>query len=373
MLPQVVINHLGSISEAATTWFSGIGYSSPARQCPSLPKGNLNYDIYMGYPEMFVWDKKRCVAYVSNLYNATVSTWDPYSSVVLDTIHFPGLSHPGNSASPNPLHASGIILRPDASQAETLEVVIDNGDAFYSDGYNISGPDHLMSIDLKTKEITSKLRINNGLYAGYADASLGPDGNTYVLGTYTSNILRVTPDKHISTFYVAEPLGPPRLYGFTGIAHVGDAMIVPDNIIGQLIRFNVNDKVGVPVTIKQTPYHDFKTANVLHFPERYNDTILLVAENSTPDHPFGGVAVYQDKTKKFEEVDFLGFLPSRLSNALTTSARQMADRIYVVSLPTDGANITVAGESSRFVFQDFTEDLDMLVFQNIMDDVREEI
>jgi hypothetical protein len=230
-----------------------------------------------------------------------------------------------------------------------------------------------MSIDLKTKEVTSQLRLNNGLYAGYADASLGPDGNTYVLGTYSSNILRVTPDKEISTFYVAEPLGPPRLYGFTGIAHVGDAMIVPDNIIGQLIHFNVRDKVGTPVTIKQTPYHAFKTANVLHFPEKYNDTILLVAENSTPDYPFGGVAVYQDKSKQFEDVEFLGFLPSRLTNALTTSARQMADRIYVVALPTDGANITVAGESSRFVFQDFTDDLDSLILPKIEDEAREEI
>ncbi|RGP67094.1 tri14 [Fusarium sporotrichioides] len=373
MLPQVILNHLGSIGEAASTWFSENKYFGSVGQCPPLPKGDLNYDIYMGYPEMFAWDKKRCVAYVSNLYNATVSTWDPYKSVVLDTIHFPGLSHAGNSASPNPLHASGIILRPDAYHAETLEVVIDNGDAFYSDGFNVSGPDHLMSIDLKTKEVTSQLRLNNGLYAGYADASLGPDGNTYVLGTYSSNILRVTPDKEISTFYVAEPLGPPRLYGFTGIAHVGDAMIVPDNIIGQLIRFDVRDKVGTPVTIKQTPYHEFKTANVLHFPERYNDTILLVAENMTPDYPYGGVSVYQDKTKQFNEVEFLGFLPSRLTNALTTSARQMADRIYVVALPTDGANITVAGESSRFPFQDITEELDLMILPEIKDEARDEI
>lgn len=373
MLPQLVLNHLSSIGEAASTWISGNSYLGSGTGCPPLPKGDLNYDIYMGYPEMFAWDKKRCVAYVSNLYNATVSTYDPYKSVVLDTIYFPGLSHAGNSASPNPLHASGIILKPDAYQAETLEVVIDNGDAFYSEGFNVSGPDHLMSIDLQTKKVTSQLRLNNGLYAGYADASLGHDGNTYVLGTYTSNILRVTPDKEISTFYVAEPLGPPRLYGFTGIAHVGDAMIVPDNIIGQLIRFNVNDKVGTPVTIKQTPYHEFKTANVLHFPERYNDTILLVAENKTPDHPFGGVAVYQDKTKQFNEVDFLGFLPSRLGNALTTSARQMADRIYIVALPTDGANITVAGESSRFLWQDVTEDLDEIIYGKVQEELREEI
>lgn len=373
MLPQVILNHLSSIGKAASTWTSGSSQLSYTQPCPPLPKGDLSYDIYMGYPEMFAWDKKRCVAYVSNLYNATVSTWDPYKSVVIDTIHFPGLSHPGNSASPNPLHASGIILKPDAYQAETLEVVIDNGDAFYSDGFNVSGPDYLMSIDLETKEVSSQLRLNNGLYAGYADASLGPDGNTYVLGTYASNILRVTPEKEISTFYVAEPLGPPRFYGFTGIAHVGDAMIVPDNIIGQLIRFSVHDKVGTPVTIKQTPYHGFKTANVLHFPERYNDTILLAAENTTPDHPFGGVAVYQDKSKQFNEVEFLGFLPSRLTNALATSARQLADRIYVVALPTDGANITVAGESSRFLFQDITEDLDLMINPKVEDNAREEI
>ncbi|KAJ4128945.1 Core trichothecene cluster (CTC) protein 14 [Fusarium equiseti] len=144
-------------------------------------------------------------------------------------------------------------------------------------------------------------------------------------------------------------------------------MIVPDNIIGQLIRFNVNDKVGRPVLIKQTPYHEVKT-------ERYNDTLLLVTENQTPDHPFG-----QDETKQFNEVEFLGFLPSRLDNALTTSTRQMADRIYVmadriyvVTLPTDGADIAVAGESSRFLWQDVTEDLDEMIYGK-QERLREEI
>lgn len=62
MLPQVILSHLGSIGEVASTWLSENGYLST--QCPPLPKGNINYDIYMGYPEMFAWDKKRCVAYV---------------------------------------------------------------------------------------------------------------------------------------------------------------------------------------------------------------------------------------------------------------------------------------------------------------------
>ena len=298
----------------------------------------------------------------SNLYNATVSVFNPYESKVLETFEFPGLSHPGDTAIDNPLHTSGLVLRPDAVRAETLEIVVDNGDAFFSNGLNVSGPDYLLTMDLSTKKVTNQLHLNNGLYAGYADAELGPDGNTYVLGTYKSNVLRVTPDKKISTFYVEGPLGPPRLYGFTGITHVGDALIVNNNIIGQFLRFNIGDEEGTPVVIKQTPYHEFTTSNVLNLPERYEDTIMLATENATPDHPSGGVGVFRSRDKLFHEVEFLGFIPSRLTQALATSARQMADRIYVVSVYTDGANITVAGHTKEFVFQDITEEVDSLVY-----------
>ncbi|KEY64044.1 Tri14 [Stachybotrys chartarum IBT 7711] len=360
MLPQVLLSTLGFLGKASCSQTSGHG-SPNYHQCPELPKGDLIYDVYMGYPENFMWDKRRCVAYVSNLYNASLSIYDPYESRVLETFQFPGLSHPGNSAIDNPLHTSGLVLRPDSYRAETLEIVVDNGDAFFSNGLNVSGPDYLLTMDLSTKEITHQLHLNNGLYAGYADAELGTDGNTYVLGTYTANILRVTPDKKLSTFYVEKPLAPPRLYGFTGITHVGDTLIANNNIIGQFVRFSVHDDEGTPIIIKQTPYHNFTTSNVLNLPEKYEDTILLATENATPEHPSGGVGVFRSQDKLFHEMEFLGFIPSRLNQALATSARQMADRIYVVSVYTDGANITVAGHTSKFVFQDFTEEIDALV------------
>lgn len=273
---------------------------------------------------------------------------------------FPGLSHPGDTAV-NPLHTSGLILRPDAATAETLEIIVDNGDCFFSNGLNVSGPDYILTMNLKNKEVFSQVRLNNGLYAGYADAEPGGDGNTYVVGTHVSNILRVTPEREVSTFYVQEDLGPPRPYGYTGLAHVGNTLLSNDNPAGQLVRFDVRDKVGTPVVIPQTPYHNFSTSNVMNLPEKYNDTILIAAENATPDHPSGGIAVWRSADQQFHEVEYLGFVPSRLTNALATAARQMANRIYVVSVYTDGANITVAGHTSEFVFQDITEELDALV------------
>lgn len=301
------------------------------------------------------------VLHNSNLYNASLSIYDPYKSEVITTLQFPGLSHAGHTTD-MALHASGIVLRPSNDSPTTLELVIDNGDAFYSEGKNISGPDYLLTIDLSTMELTHQLYLNNGLYAGYADAELGDDGNTYVLGVYKSNILRVTPDKRISTMYVAEPFGPPREYGFTGITHVGNTIISNDNIIGQFVRFDTENEDGTPpIIIEQTPYHNFKTSNVLAIPEKYNNTIMLATENFTPEHPSGGVGVYRSLDKNFHAIEFLGFIPSRLTQALATCARQMADRIYLASVYTDGANITVAGHHSKFVFQDFTDEVEALL------------
>jgi hypothetical protein len=63
MLPQVVLGSLSSLGEAISSWTSGYGSVTP-RECPPLPKGDLIYNVYMGYPENFMWDKRRCVAYV---------------------------------------------------------------------------------------------------------------------------------------------------------------------------------------------------------------------------------------------------------------------------------------------------------------------
>ncbi|KAB8075730.1 hypothetical protein BDV29DRAFT_155385 [Aspergillus leporis] len=334
-----------------------------SQSCPPLPAGDLTLKQYQLYPVNFMWDKQRCVAYVSSLYNATVSVYDPYKSEITDVMWFPGLSHEGHSAI-NPLHASGLILRPDAATADTLEIVIDNGDCFFTNGLNVSGPDYLLTMDLKTKNVTSQVRLNdisNGTYAGYAEAELADDGNTYVVGTHVSNLLRVTPQGEVSTFYVHPELGPPRPYGFTGLAHVKDAIITNDNVIGQLIRFDTRDEVGTPVVIPQTPYHGFTMSYVMNVPERYHGTILLETENTSPEHVWGGVGVYRSQNGRFEEVEYLGFIPNPLENTLATSAREMTDRIYVVALYTDGANITVSGHSSEFIFKDITSDVDELV------------
>ncbi|RFU73597.1 tri14 [Trichoderma arundinaceum] len=362
MQPQVLLSSLLPLSDYISGWSWGSLLGN--QPCPPLPAGDLVMRKYQMYPENFMWDKKRCVAYVSNLYNATLSIYDPYKSEVIDTISFPGLSHPGDSATPNPLHTSGLILRPDAATADLLEIVVDNGDCFFSNGNNVSGPDYLLTMDLRTKKVISQIRLNdisNGTYAGYADAELASDGNSYVVGTYVSNILRVTPQSEVSTFFVQEPLGPPREYGYTGLAHVGNVLLSNDNIAKQLVRFDIRDEKGTPVFIPQTPYHEFTTSNVMNLPEKYNNTILLAAENVTPDHPSGGVAVWRSRDQLYNEVEYLGFIPSRLTNALATAARQMSDRIYVVSVYTDGANITVAGYSSEFVLQDITVEVDALV------------
>lgn len=61
MLPQIVLSSLSSVGSIFPD--SWLNYRLQ-HACPPLPKGDLIYDVYMGYPEIFQWDKKRCVAYV---------------------------------------------------------------------------------------------------------------------------------------------------------------------------------------------------------------------------------------------------------------------------------------------------------------------
>ena len=297
----------------------------------------------------------------SDLFNATLSIFDPYQSKILDVISFPGLSHPGDSVE-NQLHASGLVLRP---YSDILEILVDNGAAFSTGGNNVSGPDYLFTMDLNTKQLLSQTNLtvaSQGLYGGYSETVAADDGNTYVVGVYTSNILRVTPSGDVSTFYVQEPVGPPRKYGYTGLALVGDSLIADDNVAGQLVKFDVRARQGTPVVIAQTPYHNFSTAYIMTLPDRYNNTILLAAENFVgTQYPWGGVAVWRSKDRQWDSVEYLGFIPSRVANALASAPRQMADRIYLVAVYVDGPTIYVAGNSTDFVVQDITDAIDALM------------
>lgn len=276
-------------------------------------------------------------------------------------ISFPGISHPGDSVE-NYLHVSGLVLRP---YSDSLKILVDNGDAFPTGGNNVSGPDYLFNMDLNTKKLLSQTNLtvaSQGRYGGYSDAEPADDGNTYVVGCYTSNILRVTPSRKVSTFYVQEPVGPPRKYGYTGLAHIGDSLIANDNVAGQLVKFDVHAKQGTPVVIPQTPYHNFSTANTMNLPDRYNNSILLTAENKAgTQYPWGGVAVWRSEDRQWDSAEYMGFIPSRVANALASAARQMADRIYIVSVYVDGPTIYVAGNSTDFIVQDITDAIDALL------------
>ncbi|PGH23486.1 hypothetical protein AJ80_02440 [Polytolypa hystricis UAMH7299] len=208
-------------------------------------------------------------------------------------------------------------------------------------------------MDLTTKRVLSQTNLSTagqGLYAGYADAMPAADGNTYVVGSYVSNIIRVTPSRELSTFYVQHPLGPPREYGYTGLANLGNFLIANDNPSGQLVKFDVRDNQGTPVVIPQDPYHKFSTSNMMDFPSKYRNTILLAAENQA-----------ESTDAQWDSAEFLGFIPSVVKGTFATAARQMADRIYIVALPLDGETIYVSGHSSEFLLQDITDALDTVL------------
>ena len=143
---------------------------------------------------------------------------------------------------------------------------------------------------------------------------------------------------------------------------MGDSLIADDNVAGQLVKFDVRARQGTPVVIPQIPYHNFSTAYIMTLPDRYNNTILLAAENFVgTQYPWGGVAVWRSKDRQWDSVEYLGFIPSRVANALASAPRQMAARIYLVAVYGDGPTIYVAGNSTDFVVQDITGAIDALL------------
>ncbi|KAF4997505.1 hypothetical protein FGRMN_3869 [Fusarium graminum] len=241
--------------------------------------GNKTIDAFQLYPENADFDTRRCVLYSSVLYNATVVAWDPYRKEISHTFEAPGLS--GDPL----LHASGVRVDP----LDRLSVIVNAGVSFDSSGQNVEGDNFLVKFDLKDNSLLWKTNLTNvtgGVYSGFQDSECDEAGNTFVLGTYPSSLIKVSADgKSAIPWYLVEPANH-TIHGFSGIAKRDDFLLVGDNTDGQLYRFDVRASKGTPIYIPLSKSNSSKTERIgenldgIHLPQLYAGTVLLASDNA---------------------------------------------------------------------------------------------
>ncbi|WYZ43733.1 hypothetical protein EsH8_VII_000169 [Colletotrichum jinshuiense] len=332
--------------------------------CPTKPhanttcnsvSGNKTVSSFQLYPENADFDTKRCVAYLSVLYNSTVAVWDPYTNSVIETIAVPGLSF--NSA----LHSSGVRRDP----LDRLSIIIDAGAAFDTGGQNISGDNFLVKYDLTSRQVLwqrNLTALTDGVYSGFQDTAHAIDGTTFALGTFPSSIIRVSPDgEHASPWYLKTPPDH-TVHGLSGLVTSpdGKSLLVVDNADGQLYRFDISATEGTPVRVPLSGATRIGSAlDGVSIPSRYHGTVILVSDN------VAGTVVLRSQDGKWEAAEVLGTVPSPPLGAggASVATVQVGGSVYAVSewFADDKVAGTLAGNRTEWPLFDISSEVDALL------------
>ncbi|WDK22847.1 hypothetical protein CGRA01v4_14138 [Colletotrichum graminicola] len=320
----------------------------------SQVSGNKTISAYQLYPANGDYDTKRCVAYLSVLYNSTVAVWDPSINSIVETITLQGLSF-------NPLlHASGVRRDP----LDRLSIIINAGDAFITNGQNIEGDNFLVKYDLNTRQElwrSNLTAIIGGLYGGYQDTQTATDGTTFVLGTYPSSIIRVSADgKDAAPWYLRTPANHTvRGIGGLAVSPDGQSLLTTDSEDGQLYRFNMSAAKGTPVRIPLSGADLIgKTLMGVSIPRRYGGNVLLATDEAT------GTVVLRSRDGTWNEAEVLGTVPGlQAEGGFSTATVPIGDSVYAVSDYFVDAKVagSLGGNRTEFLLVDITPNIDALL------------
>ncbi|KAI8297864.1 putative transporter SEO1 [Colletotrichum sp. SAR11_240] len=322
--------------------------------CGSV-SGNKTVNAFQLYPENADFDEKRCLAYFSVLYNASVATWNPYTSEI-KTIELPGLSFDSE------LHSSGVRVDP----LDRLSIIIDAGSAFDTAGQNITGDNILVKYDLTEEKVLwqrNLTEVTGGVYGGFQDTAHGPDGTTYALGTFPSSIIRVSPDGSEATAWYLKTPADHTIHGFSGLvaAPDGKSILIADSSDGQLYRFNLDTTSNataptparIPLGLASTIGSALDGASI---PSRYKGTVILVSDN------VDGTVVLHSADAKWDSAAVIGTVPNAYlaEGGSTTATVQIGGSVYSVTewFGDDKVAGTLAGNRTEWPLVDITANID---------------
>ncbi|KAK2598053.1 hypothetical protein QQS21_005830 [Conoideocrella luteorostrata] len=313
------------------------------------------------YPENIDFDPKYQRAYISALYNCSVAVYDPLQNRVVETIKFPGLS--GNPS----FHASGIQVDP----LGRLSVIINAGVAFDTSGKNISGDNFLVKYDLKKKLLSFKSNltaVTNGVYGGYQDVEHDSCGNSFVVGTFPSSIIRVSANGQPATPWFLSRNTNSTKKGLTGLAAKGSILLASDEEGGRLLRFDMRAAQGVPIVVQignngQNSSSIGQSLDGIYLPARFGGKILLVSANGA------GTVVLRSRDGAWRSAEKLGVIPNPFlqQGGSTTASVQMGEKIYSLTefFADTSSKIpgTLAGNRTEFPLHDITSAVEKLLNQ----------
>lgn len=270
------------------------------------------------------------------------------------------LSIPNISYNPL-LHLGGVDFD---TRTGLWSIVADGAAPFSTGGKDVSGPNYALLYNPKTKALIYNIdltAIAGGKYSGFQDIEQDASGNVYIVGTYSSSIIKISADgKKAAPWYLEQPVISNRS-GLTGIASTGNILLAADNNNGgKVVRFDLKEETGKAVAVPLTPDTKLGGTDAVIVPTKYNGTVFLIAS------PGAGIHVVLSRDGKWEKAEYKGLIPRATAGdaagSFVTAPVQIAQSIYALhewfDAPPAGA---LAANRTRFPLTDITARVDELI------------
>jgi len=333
--------------------------------CPLFTNTTFTIYQYQLYPDYARFDPHTCHLYISSLFNGTFATFDPYQNRTLSITSFPGISDVFDE------HASGLHL--DATSG-LISLVIDAQPAFLTGGANVTGDYWLVKYSTRAEREVWRANltsVTDAKWAGFQDVTVDKRGNSYVIGTYPSSILKVDKSgKKITTWLPPKTPIITTVHGFTGVDSIGDTLLVIDaNGVPEelsegdslLWRMDMRDEQANPMLVELRPEGvKIGVPDAIYLPEKYGGRVMLVALNYVgvqvlrSDDGWGSAEVLGTVTLDF---------PALFQRIIPSTVQIGEDKIFAVGQKFPGAIVpgTKGGNQTDFPFFDITGEVDALV------------
>lgn len=262
---------------------------------------------------------------------------------------------------------------------QTIFVSANARAAFYTNGKDLTGPNHLLQYDPVSQSVIRDIdfstiisQIEDELGAkigGFQDQAEDRWGNVYYMATWGNTIIKVTPSNELYLFYAPLPVQlNTSTPGFGGLAITQDLLVVTDAISASFLLFNLTDPNPIAKYLDPSDVPNWYSpllCDSLVIPSRYKDTIALCADDFV--NGVGGIAVYQSYDK-WAKVKFLGISfndRQQVPNGTATATFEAGGSIFsVYTYIPDTQGIQPV--SNYFPMVDITDQIDAIVTgQNI--------
>ncbi|UKZ96831.1 uncharacterized protein TrAFT101_011608 [Trichoderma asperellum] len=294
-------------------------------------------------------------------YNASVAVYDPYRDEY-ELIDFPGIT--GNDDyTITGIDYDGMGSIYFAATSYTAFVATTSGNPALA---NFTGPNSIIRYDTNTREILwitdlvpiqeEVFRQTGNLITGFQDMAEDNQGNTYVIGTFGSIIVKINRNGTPQIWYEPKYINDTLVSG--GIVRSGDRIVINDRVAPGLLTFDINEPRGYPVYVHLEGFPTNYTGggDELLLPSRYGGKVILWSDD------FYGTRVV-GSTNNWKTAEYLRLVPmdDNLSRqgGYTTGSFEAGQAIYSLTeffQPTRSVK-----PKQEFLMVDMTEQIDELV------------